>query len=241
MNLTERFLGDDLSEPFFWLNQPARFQTGNGLEIWTDAKTDFWRRTHYGFLPDNGHACLLTLAGDFTISTRVQFRPQTQYDQCGLMVRVDADNWIKLAAEYEDERISRLGSVVTNLGFSDWATQDIPSDRTEMWQRISKAGSDFLLESSFDGQGWQQMRITHLHRTPAALEAGLYTASPVGKDFWCRFDWLKVEANQWSQEAGSADTPGDELEDDPRFLARIEQSRRDLAAGRYVRLEDLPD
>jgi prevent-host-death family protein len=31
------------------------------------------------------------------------------------------------------------------------------------------------------------------------------------------------------------------LENDPRFLRRIETARRDLKAGRGVRLEDLPD
>ena len=31
------------------------------------------------------------------------------------------------------------------------------------------------------------------------------------------------------------------LENDPRFLARIEAARRDLKTGRGVRLEDLPD
>ncbi len=32
-----------------------------------------------------------------------------------------------------------------------------------------------------------------------------------------------------------------QLENDPRFLRRIETARRDLRAGRGVRLEDLPD
>ena len=31
------------------------------------------------------------------------------------------------------------------------------------------------------------------------------------------------------------------LENDPKFLARIEAARRDLRGGRGVRLEDLPD
>ena len=32
-----------------------------------------------------------------------------------------------------------------------------------------------------------------------------------------------------------------QLESDPRFLRRVESARRDLRAGRGVRLEDLPD
>ena len=32
-----------------------------------------------------------------------------------------------------------------------------------------------------------------------------------------------------------------QLENDPRFLRRVETARKDLRAGRGVRLEDLPD
>jgi hypothetical protein len=119
------------------------------------------------------------------------------YDQCGLMVRLDSQNWIKVSTEYENEQVSRLGSVVTNLGYSDWATQDIQSSHREMWYRISKRGSDFLLESSFDGLDWHQLRITHLHKAAEAYEIGVYACSPIGRDFWCRFKLVQVTDNAW--------------------------------------------
>jgi regulation of enolase protein 1 (concanavalin A-like superfamily) len=117
------------------------------------------------------------------------------------MVRVDGDNWIKVSTEYESETWSRLGSVVTNLGFSDWATQDIPSSRRAMWYRISRNGPDFLLEHSYEGQEWLQLRVTHLHEAPGQLEAGVYACSPVGKDFWCRFGLVGISENEWGQSA----------------------------------------
>jgi hypothetical protein len=40
---------------------------------------------------------------------------------------------------------------------------------------------------------------------------------------------------------GSADDFDARLESDPRFLARIEQARRELREGREVRLEDVLD
>ena len=167
---TGRILSSNLSEGFFWLNPPARYHLGDGLEIYTDRDTDFWQRTHYGFRRDDGHCLLTHQEGDFSLLTQVEFRPRQQYDQCGLMVRVDAENWIKLSTEYEDEQHSRLGSVVTNLGYSDWATQDVASNLRQLWYRISKRGADFLLEHSLDGQDWQQLRITHLHHLPEQLE-----------------------------------------------------------------------
>jgi regulation of enolase protein 1 (concanavalin A-like superfamily) len=186
-----------MPEPFTWFNEPARYQLGAGLEIWTNEKTDFWQNTHYGFQRDDGHCLLTPLSGDFCLLTHVEFRPQHTYDQCGLMVRVDRENWIKVSTEYEDERVSRLGSVVTNLGYSDWATQDIASSHREMWYRISKNGPDFLLENSYDGQNWLQLRITHLHKVTEPLQAGVYACSPIGRDFWCKFKWLEISSNEW--------------------------------------------
>ena len=197
MKLVEKFLQPSVPENFYWFNEPAKTQLGSGLEIYTDEQTDFWQSTHYGFQRDDGHCLLTKRSGDFSLMTHVEFQPQEKYDQCGLMVRVDRLNWIKVSTEYEDEKRSRLGSVVTNLGYSDWATQDIPSDHKEMWYRISKQGDDFLLENSYDGQNWLQLRITHIHKLSEPLQVGVYACSPIGKDFWCRFNLLSVSENEW--------------------------------------------
>ena len=197
MHLVEKFQQPSLPKSFYWFNEPARYQLGAGLEIYTDEETDFWQNTHYGFQRDDGHCLLTQLTGDFSLVTHVEFRPQEKYDQCGLMVRVDRENWIKVSTEYESKKHSRLGSVVTNLGFSDWATQDIASSHPEMWYRISKNGADFLLENSYDGQNWLQLRITHLHKVPEQLAVGVYACSPIGKDFWCRFNLLEISKNEW--------------------------------------------
>lgn len=98
----------------------------------------------------------------------------TMYDQCGLFKRIDHDNWIKISTEYENENISRLGSVVTNLGYSDWSTTDISSEIRSMWYRIRKKGNDYLIDNSWDGENWKQMIITHLHQGTEQLEVGIY-------------------------------------------------------------------
>lgn len=198
IRLIEKFSSISLPEDFYWLNEPAAFRLGDGLRILTDARTDFWQNTHYGFRRDNGHCCFVRLPGDFSIVTHVTFQPQAQYDQCGLMVRADAKNWIKASTEYENEQVSRLGSVVTNLGYSDWATQDVASSLREMWYRIRKQGSDFLLEHAVDGQEWRQMRIAHMHQLPAALEVGVYACSPIGRGFWSHFHLVEISENDWS-------------------------------------------
>lgn len=197
MQQSIRFECPDIPDGFYWFNEPSRYRCGKGLEIVTDGETDFWQRTHYGFRRDNGHCLFTRVAGDFCISTHVRFDARSQYDQCGLMVRVDGDHWIKLSTELENAQISRLGSVVTNGGYSDWATQDVSSSVRERWYRISRDAGDFLLESAEDGHAWKQLRITHLHHVPPTLEAGPYACSPIGDNFRCCFTRFDIGESTW--------------------------------------------
>jgi hypothetical protein len=200
MNILENFADGQLSADYFWFQQPDKFKTGNGLEIWTMPQTDFWQRTHYGFRNDNAHCLFKKVAGDFCLTTQVEFRPSALYDQAGLIIRVDEDNWIKASTENMAGGANKLGSVVTNLGYSDWATQDIAADVTMLWYRISRRGPDFLIEASLDGSVWQQLRICHLHKAPDEIAAGIYACSPLENSFWCRFVSLQFAPNQWQIE-----------------------------------------
>lgn len=198
--MKDNFSENRLSDDYFWLNQPEKLQTGNGLEIWTMPQTDFWQRTHYGFRNDNGHCLFREVIGDFSMTTQVEFHPTVLYDQCGLILRVDENNWIKASTEYIGEASSKLGSVVTNLGYSDWATQDISSSVKMLWYRVSRRGSDFLIEAAHDGAVWQQLRICHLHEVESKILAGVYACSPLENSFWCRFNFLQFAPNEWHLE-----------------------------------------
>jgi len=189
-----------LPEDLYWFNEPSKSRVENGLEIWTDSGTDFWQRTHYGFRNDNAHCLLQEVTGDFCLSTQVGFKPQNKYDQCGLILRLDEDNWIKASTEYINPENSKLGSVVTNLGYSDWATQDISPDIRQLWYRASKRGPDVRLDFSLDGMAWQQMRICHLHQSSDKITVGVYACSPLENSFWCRFSWLSFGQNEWEKE-----------------------------------------
>lgn len=182
-----------LPSDFHWFNEPKKFYLDQGLIMITAKETDFWQNTHYGFQRDNGHCLFTKIAGDFTLLTHVEFEPKSQYDQCGLMVRIDQENWIKVSTEFENMSLSRLGSVVTNLGYSDWATQDISSDQREMWYKINRRANDYLIHFSYDGRNWTQLRIAHLHPPHNEVQAGLYACSPTGENFRCRFNSISLE------------------------------------------------
>jgi uncharacterized protein len=182
---------------FEWLNKPKAYSFKNGINLTTRKNTDFWQKTHYGFQSDDGHCLLTKLTNDFSIETKVSFTAKNKYDQAGLIVRIDENNWIKCSTEYEDNTTSRLGSVVTNEGYSDWATTDISSNITTMFYKISKRGCDFLIENSYDGKEWSQIRITHLKNAANFLYAGIYTCSPLGEDFLSNFHYITLDKNSW--------------------------------------------
>jgi hypothetical protein len=196
-----------------WLNPPKSYEiTDRRVRIITDPGTDFWQRSYYGFRNDNAPALLLERTDNFTFTVKASFAYQNQFDQCGLIIYINSDNLFKASIEYESATLSRLGSVVTNLGYSDWATTDIATPAV-MWYRLSRRGPDFLIESSPSGEDFKQMRIFHLHslgETTAemgkmdppvpptqAIRFGLYACSPLKSSFEARFENWMLEPCQW--------------------------------------------
>lgn len=171
-----------------WLNEPTWGFDGKILWLQTAPDTDYWQRTHYGFRRDNAHAWVRAMTGDFRLRARLRFAPTAQYDQCGLILRIDEDNWFKCSVEYETPLESRLGSVLTTHGYSDWATQDISSEIGEVTYEIEYVNSDLIASYSLDGSHFHQMRIAHLDGQGKPLLAGIYGCSPVGQGF--RFEVL---------------------------------------------------
>lgn len=166
---------------FYWLNPPKRFElTAEKLTIFTDPKTDFWQRTFYGFQRDNAPAFITTVSElEFSFTVKSKWTPTKLFDQCGIILYQDADNWFKASVEYESPQESKLGSVVTNLGYSDWATTDISSRQKVMTYRLSRRGQDFCIENSLDGIAFKQMRIFHMHQKLASVNIGVYACSPL--------------------------------------------------------------
>ena len=184
---------------FTWINPPKTWLISqNKLSLTTEPETDFWQRTYYGFRNDNAHAFLTPVAEQtFSFSVRVAWLYQTLFDQCGIVLYEDSDNWCKASVEYDNPAFSRLGSVVTNLGYSDWATTDIDSAITHMTYRLSRRGQDFLIENALDGNQFQQMRIFHMHTPLEAVRIGVYACSPLKSSFETVFSDFQLGECTW--------------------------------------------
>ncbi len=188
-------------ENFYWLNQPQRFLIEKkSLIILTDPETDLWQKTYYGFGKTNAPAFLCPVKEDFTFSVKTEFEDSYYlYDQCGILMFIDENNWFKVSVEYENRKFSRLGAVVTNLGFSDWATTDIPAGVNQMFYRISRRNQDFLIENSLEGKNYRQMRILHMHKKIETAQVGVYACSPSKSTFKASFTKFKIEDCIWPE------------------------------------------
>lgn len=195
MNL--KFLEDKL----FWVHEPKAYRIeDNKIVINTEARTDFWQRTYYGFQNDNAPALLMkTNEQYFSFLVKTEFDSKHRFDQCGVIIYQNSDNWIKASIEYENEEFQRLGSVVTNLGYSDWATTDIPASQAFMYYRLSRRESDFCIENSYDGINYKQMRIAHLFEGEDEIQIGVYACSPEESSFNATFADIKFIECQWKE------------------------------------------
>src|SRR6266436_10432870 len=96
---------DELVRRMKWMNDPVSWKVANGqIIVRSRPKTDFWRKTFYGYITDNGHFFHLSAGGDFVFEARVNGQYAALYDQAGLMVRLDAQNWMKCGTEFFDDQ-----------------------------------------------------------------------------------------------------------------------------------------
>lgn len=188
-------------EALFWINGPKNYTIKETeIVIDTEPGTDFWQRTYYGFQNDNAPALLIkTNEQYFSYLVRTEFDSQHRFDQCGVIVYQNSENWIKASIEYENETFQRLGSVVTNLGYSDWATTDIPASQKYMYYRLSRRKQDFCIENSYDGVNYKQMRIAHLFEGDNEIQLGIYACSPEHSTFKAVFTEIAFTECQWKE------------------------------------------
>ena len=182
-----------------WTRQPEKYSISEDkIEIITKPNTDLWQRTYYHFRNDNAPVLQLeTEEKYFSFIVKTEFESKHRFDQCGIVVYLDSENWLKGSIEYENEDFQHLGSVVTNMGYSDWATTAIKADIKSMWYRLSRRENDFCIECSQDGENFSQMRVCHLWKAYDKIKFGIYACSPENSSFKATFTNMKMLECQW--------------------------------------------
>ena len=190
---------------FRWTREPASFTVSDDkVEIVTKPHTDLWQRTYYHFRNDNAPVLQMeTEERFFSFVVKTDFSGSGhRFDQCGIAMYLDSENWLKASVEYENESFQHLGSVVTNHGYSDWATTEIPADVRTMWYRLSRREDDYCIECSRDGKVFSQMRVCHMHEGGGRIRFGIYACSPEDSSFRAVFTDLRLTDCAWKAHDG---------------------------------------
>ena len=182
-----------------WTREPLSCSiTEDKIEIVTAPHTDLWQRTYYHFRNDN--APVLQTETDekfFSFVVKTEFESKHRFDQCGVVMYLDSENWLKASIEYENEEFQHLGSVVTNNGYSDWATTEINASVKSMWYRFSRREDDYCIECSDDGIVFRQMRVCHMWNGGERIRFGIYACSPENSSFKATFTNMEITECKW--------------------------------------------
>ncbi len=187
-----------------WIREPADYTVADGkIEITTKPHTDLWQRTYYHFRNDNAPVFQTTTDEKFfSFTVKTEFHSKCRFDQCGIVMYLDSDNWLKASIEYENDRFQHLGSVVTNNGYSDWATTEIDVSIKSMWYRLSRREDDYCIECSSDGITFKQMRVCHMFNGAGSISFGIYACSPEDSSFKAIFTDMEISECKWQAHNG---------------------------------------
>ena len=189
---------------FIWTREPKNYSlSADKVEIVTKPNTDLWQRTYYHFRNDNAPVLQMeTEEKFFSFTVKTEFESKHRFDQCGVVVYRDSENRLKGSIEYENESFQHLGSVVTNHGYSDWATTELDAAINSMWYRLSRREDDYCIECSSDGITFKQMRICHMWEGNGTIRFGIYACSPENSSFKATFTNMQLTECKWQAHDG---------------------------------------
>ena len=186
-----------------WTREPLEyFISEDKIEITTKPHSDLWQRTYYHFRNDN--APVLQMETDekfFSFTVKTEFEYKHRFDQCGVVMYLDSDSWLKASIEYENG-FQHLGAVVTNHGYSDWSTTEIGTEVHSMWYRFTRREDDYCVECSEDGITYKQMRVCHMWNAGGTIQFGIYACSPEDSSFKATFTNMELTECKWQAHDG---------------------------------------
>jgi regulation of enolase protein 1 (concanavalin A-like superfamily) len=176
---------------FRWRNEPPFHEwRGDTLVVRTQAKSDFWNNTFYGFKVGNGHHFARSFTGDFSAIVEFSADYQALYDQAGVMIWVDDRTWLKAGVEYTDGAL-HISVVATRDDQSDWSV--MPTDKSPaepLTFRITRHAETVRVQVR-TAEGWQAVHLAYLPM-PECVEVGPMCCSPTGAGLEVRFSRFEM-------------------------------------------------
>lgn len=174
-----------------WFNEPEAWQiNGAALTMDVTPQTDYWRISHYGFTVDDAPFLYTTRGGEFEVKVKVSGDYKVRFDQAGLMLRLDHENYIKAGIEYVDGKYN-LSCVVTHHT-SDWSVITLDKPVKYVWIKAVRRLDAVEVFYSFDDEHYTMMRNAWLQDNHPVM-VGMMAASPDGQGFKARFEHFSIK------------------------------------------------
>lgn len=174
-----------------WFNEPESYTIRNGkLEMDVPAQTDYWRIAHYGFTVDDGPFLYTTVGGEFEAKIKVSGDYKVRFDQAGMMIRKDHENYVKFGIEFVEGKFN-ISAVVTH-NTSDWSVIELKEPIPFLWLKAVRRLDAIELYYSFDDKEYTMMRTLWMQDN-CPLMVGPVAACPDGQGFKAVFSHFKVK------------------------------------------------
>ncbi|NCC09830.1 MAG: DUF1349 domain-containing protein [Bacteroidia bacterium] len=178
-------------EKMNWFNEPMQWEitTPKTLVMQVPSKTDYWRISHYGFTVDDAPFYYALYGGEFEVKVKIRGEYRTTFDQMGLMLRIDHENWIKAGVEFVDGK-QNVSTVVTHRT-SDWSVIELECAPKALWMKAVRRRDAVEVYYSLDDQTYKMIRTCWLADNCPVM-VGVMGASPDGEGFTATFEDFKV-------------------------------------------------
>lgn len=174
-----------------WFNEPANWSISDGkLTMSVTPKSDYWRISHYGFTVDDAPFYYAEYGGEFEAKVKVVGDYKVRFDQAGMMIRIDHENYIKTGIEFVDGKYN-LSTVVTHHT-SDWSVIALDKPVKELWIKAVRRLDAVEIFYSFDDRTYTMMRNAWLEAN-RPVKVGMMAACPDGDGFEVTFSDFTVK------------------------------------------------
>ena len=153
-------------------------------------KSDYWRISHYGFTVDDAPFYYAEYGGEFEAKVKVSGDYKARFDQAGMMIRIDHENYIKAGIEFVDGKFN-LSTVVTHHT-SDWSVITLNKPVDFIWIKAVRRKDAIEIFYSFDDKEYTMMRNAWMEAN-RPVRVGVMGASPDGNGFNVTFSDFSVK------------------------------------------------
>lgn len=188
--LTGQMLSGQTLEKMNWFNEPSDWSiSGKTLTMSVTPKSDYWRISHYGFTVDDAPFYYAEYGGEFEAKVKISGDYKVRFDQAGMMIRIDHENYIKTGIEFVEGKYN-LSTVVTHHT-SDWSVISLDKPVEYIWIKAVRRLDAIEIFYSFDDKEYIMMRNAWMAAN-CPVKIGMFAACPDGEGFKATFSDFKV-------------------------------------------------